>query len=71
MSGLAAAIQHEESIFQIIPVSPHDLQSLLAKGLVAAAVIFRLLTESVLQLFWAYLPATRTEPLHKTQPPLF
>ena len=46
-SGLAEAIQHGESTFQRIPVSPDDLRTLLGKSPVAAAEIFRLLTESV------------------------
>ena len=46
-TGLAEAIRNNEATFHQIPISSHNLRILLAKGSVAAAEIFRLLTESV------------------------
>lgn len=46
-SGLASAIQMGNSVFESVPIAPQDLRVLLAKGPVAAAEVFRLLTEIV------------------------
>ena len=46
-TGFAEAIRNNEATFHQIPISSHNLRILLAKGSVAAAEIFRLLTESV------------------------
>ena len=46
-TGFAEAIRNNEATFHQIPTSSHNLRILLAKGSVAAAEIFRLLTESV------------------------
>jgi len=72
--GLGEAIQHGESTFQSIPVSPHDLRTLLAKGPVAAAEIFRSLTESVFTNLLGTPPdqlSKRTEPLPFRKPGKF
>lgn len=65
-SGLAEAIQNGDPTFHTIPVSPNDLRILLARGPVAAAEIFRLLTESVFTTLLGTPPdriSKRTEPL--------
>lgn len=46
-TGLSEAIQNSAAAFQEVPITPHHLRFLLAKGPLAAAEIFRLLTETV------------------------
>lgn len=64
--GLTEALQQGDSIFHDVPIAPHNLAVLNAKGPVAAAEYFRLLTESVFHILLG-TPAEhcskRTEPL--------
>ena len=46
-TGLSEAIQSNTKVIQEITITTHHLQFLFAKGPVAAAEIFRLLTETV------------------------
>ncbi|KZR96895.1 Uncharacterized protein APZ42_008517, partial [Daphnia magna] len=65
-TGLSEAIQNNVAVFQEIPITPHHLRFLLAKGPLAAAEIFRLLTETV----FTTLLGTPTEHSSKKTVPL-
>ncbi|KAK4013695.1 hypothetical protein OUZ56_026247 [Daphnia magna] len=66
VTGLSEAIQNNAAVFQEIPITPHHLRFLLAKGPLAAAEIFRLLTETV----FTTLLGTPTEHSSKKTVPL-
>ena len=65
-TGLSEAIQNSAAAFQEVPITPHHLRFLLAKGPLAAAEIFRLLTETV----FTTLLGTPTEHSSKKTVPL-
>lgn len=46
-TGFAKAIQKGDAFFYKIPILPQDLRAIVAKGPIAAAEIFRLMTEAV------------------------
>ncbi|KAK4024408.1 hypothetical protein OUZ56_009830 [Daphnia magna] len=65
-TGLSEAIQNSAAVFQEIPITPHHLRFLMAKGPLAAAEIFRLLTDTV----FTTLLGTPTEHFSKKTVPL-
>lgn len=65
-SGFAEAIREKKAESQEIKIAPQHLRALLAKGSVAAADIFRLLTEAV----FAILLGTPTDHSSKRSQPL-
>lgn len=64
--GFAESIRRKETKFHSINITPHHLKTILANGPVAAAEIFRLLTENV----FAVLLGTPTEHSTKRTQPL-
>ena len=70
-NGLASAIQNGESVFKSVPIAPQDLRILLAKGPIASAEIFRILTEIVFKILLNTAPdycTKRTVPLPDREP---
>ena len=64
--GLTEALQNDDPVFHENPIAPHNLAVLHAKGPIAAAEFFRLLTESVFHILLGTPPehcTRRIEPL--------
>ena len=73
-TGFGAAIQNGDATFAQIPVSPHDLRALTVKGPIAAAEVFRLMTEAVFNILLGTPPdncSKRTTPLPARDPGFF
>ncbi len=72
--GFRDAIQKGDATFCSIPVAPQELRALLAKGPVAAAETFRLMTEAVFSILLGTPPdhcSKRTIPLPARKPGIF
>ena len=70
-TGLANTLKSGEKIFKSIPIAQQDLRILLAKGPVASAEIFRILTEVVFTILLSTPPdycSKRTIPLPDRNP---
>ena len=65
-TGFPEAIINNDATFHQVPIAPHNLRILLARGPVSAAEIFRLLTEAVFSI----LLGTPTEHSSKRTVPL-
>jgi hypothetical protein len=73
-SGFAEAIQNKEKDFHTIKIAPHHLRTILTKGPVAAAEVFRLLTEAVFEILLGTPTdhsTKRTQPLPDRKPGVF
>jgi hypothetical protein len=73
-SGFAEAIRNKEKDFHTINIAPHHLRIILAKGPVAAAEVFRLLTEAVFEILLGTPTdhsTKRTQPLPDRKPGVF
>lgn len=73
-TGLASAIQAGDAIFKSVPIAPQDLRILLAKGPVASAELFRLLSEIVFTILLNTAPdycTKRTVPLPDREPGIY
>ncbi len=73
-SGFAEAIRNKEKDFHTIKIAPHYLRTILAKGPVAAAEVFRLLTEAVFEILLGTPTdhsTKRTQPLPDRKPGVF
>lgn len=69
--GLSSAMQKGDAVFSGVPISPQDLRALVAKGPVAAAEVFRLMTEAVFTQLLGTPPdhwSKRTMPLPARKP---
>ena len=73
-SGFAEAIRNRQNKFHSIDISPNHLRTILAKGPVATAEVFRLITEAVFEN-WLGTPtehsSRRTQPLPDRKPGVF
>ena len=65
-TGFASAIKKGDAVFRSIKISPQDLRAIVSRGPVAAAEIFRLMTEAVFKV----LLGTPTDQSSKRTTPL-